>query len=202
MALLTGIILLILYNKGIIGKKGERESLKTLQQMTDSSRQLMYESGASAQLQNQRSGSGMSGKFASQPALNRVGYAGTQDNVTMVLNNGYQGAGDGTMVLGSSSGRSQAYLIRTVTGERIGINRNEFVIGKSSSAGYCIKDNDTVSREHAKLFKSGVNYYVVDLDSTNYTYLNNNLCKAGEEQLVKNGDVIRISNEEFIFMEE
>jgi pSer/pThr/pTyr-binding forkhead associated (FHA) protein len=50
--------------------------------------------------------------------------------------------------------------------------------------------SDQASRRHARIFLSGGAHVLVDLDSTNGTYLNSKLVK---EQTLRHGDVLRIA---------
>jgi pSer/pThr/pTyr-binding forkhead associated (FHA) protein len=51
--------------------------------------------------------------------------------------------------------------------------------------------SDQASRRHARIFVSGGAHVLVDLDSTNGTFLNSKLVK---EQTLRNGDVLRIAS--------
>lgn len=110
---------------------------------------------------------------------------------------------DGTVVLGVSGGAvDNGYLVRVSTGERVDITGYDFVIGKDRSrVNYCIGDNPSVSRCHAKITRKGSSYYVTDLKSTNYTCLNGKILMQDEETKLTDGDILRFSNEEFEFHE-
>ena len=46
------------------------------------------------------------------------------------------------------------------------------MIGKASSGvDYCIRDNTTISRVHAKILRHGTQYFIQDNDSMNPTYV-------------------------------
>ena len=114
---------------------------------------------------------------------------------TSVLNNG---AGE-TTVLGGQ-GRPTAALSRIKTGETVSIAKQVFTIGKERrKVDFCISDNTSVSREHAQIICRGMDYYVVDKNSTNFTFVNGNKIQAGQEILLKNGDKIKLADEEFVF---
>jgi pSer/pThr/pTyr-binding forkhead associated (FHA) protein len=51
--------------------------------------------------------------------------------------------------------------------------------------------SDQASRRHARIFVSGGAHVLVDLDSTNGTFLNSKLVK---EQTLRHGDVLRIAS--------
>lgn len=114
---------------------------------------------------------------------------------TSVLNNG---AGE-TTVLGGQ-GRPTATLSRAKTGEKVSVAKQVFTIGKERrKVDFCIADNTSVSREHAQIICRGADYYVVDKNSTNFTFVNGNKIQPGQEILLKDGDKIKLADEEFEF---
>ncbi len=111
--------------------------------------------------------------------------------------------GDETSVLGGGDVQvavATGTLIRRRNGENIVISRKIFRIGKDSlHVDYCINDNSSVSRTHAALKSKGDGVYIEDMHSTNGTFLNGSRVNPGEERRVRDGDIIRIANEEFEF---
>lgn len=120
---------------------------------------------------------------------------------TTVLNMaGMNANNNATTVLNCSAPEQCAYLVRKKNGEKKKIDTIEFAVGKDASrVNYCISDNDTISRCHMKIIKKGVQYFVMDLGSTNHTYVNGAVIPPNKEFEVKNGDSIKVSDEEFIF---
>ena len=119
---------------------------------------------------------------------------------TMVLGGGV-GLAE-TNVLSSTKSASEQLKIGTLTrkktGEKITLNKSYFTIGKDSlHVDYCIKDNGTISRQHAIIRLGQEGLYLEDCNSTNGTWLNGNKVSNGKAEILRNGDVIRISNEEF-----
>lgn len=106
----------------------------------------------------------------------------------------------GTVLLAEEPARPKPVLVRSRTGDKIPVNRLVFRIGKEAGqVDYCISDNPAVSRSHAQiLFRDG-GYFVVDLKSTNKTYLNGCAVIPGEECSLENGATLRLGNEEFVF---
>ncbi|WP_294239198.1 trypsin-like peptidase domain-containing protein [Pseudobutyrivibrio sp.] len=89
-------------------------------------------------------------------------------------------------------------LLRLKTGEKIVINKAYFTIGKDNlHVDYCMKDNRTISRQHVIFKQAKEGLYIEDNNSTNGTWLNGKKLVFGRAELVRNGDLIRISNEEF-----
>ncbi len=111
--------------------------------------------------------------------------------------------GDETSILGEDSVQvavATGTLIRKRSGENVVISKKIFRIGKDSQhVDYCISDNSSVSRIHAALKSKGDGVYIEDMHSTNGTFLNGSRVNSGEERRVRDGDVIRIANEEFEF---
>ena len=65
------------------------------------------------------------------------------------------------------------------------------------TVNYCISDNCAVSRMHADIInKKGV-LYIVDNNSTNHTYLDDQLLKGKKEYRLKNDSLITLADEEF-----
>lgn len=91
-------------------------------------------------------------------------------------------------------------LIRMKNQEKIMINKNVFRIGKSKTdADYTVEDNVAISRVHAIIHKRDGACYIKDNDSTNNTYVNGNILKGENEQLLIKGTKISLADEEFVF---
>ena len=95
-----------------------------------------------------------------------------------------------------------ARLIRRSDGSSVVIDKDAFIIGKESAkVNYCISGNRTVSRVHATIYHKGGSYYVVDNNSTNRTFINGTPIMPMTEIKLKNKNVLKLSNEEFDFIE-
>lgn len=93
-----------------------------------------------------------------------------------------------------------AYLIREKNNEKIYINKPRFRIGKEKSyVDYFVADNTAISRSHADIITSGNEFFIVDMNSTNHTFVNNEMIASGSEVRLTNGDNIRLANETFTF---
>ncbi len=91
-------------------------------------------------------------------------------------------------------------LIRVKNQEKIMINKNVFRIGKSKTdADYAVEDNVAISRVHAIIHKRDGACYIKDNDSTNNTYVNGNILKGENEQLLIKGTKVSLADEEFVF---
>lgn len=109
-----------------------------------------------------------------------------------------EGRGE-TTVLGASA-QSTAYMIRKKTNERVVISAPSFTIGKERSrVNYCISDNTSVSRCHARISRKGSQYFVADMNSTNFTFVNGVKVVPGQEVALKDNDTVRFADEDFEF---
>lgn len=79
------------------------------------------------------------------------------------------------------------------------INGDEFVIGKKRRCvNGLILNNPTVSRVHCKICRVGEIFYLIDLGSSNGTYLNGMRLVPNTPIVIRLGDHIRVSNIEFL----
>lgn len=91
-------------------------------------------------------------------------------------------------------------LIRKKTQEKILVDKEIFRIGKEKSfVDYYIGDNKAISRSHARFVKRNGEFFIVDTNSTNHTYLNGKMIPSNQEILVPNGSTVVLGNEEFKF---
>ncbi|HEX9244103.1 MAG TPA: FHA domain-containing protein [Anaeromyxobacter sp.] len=74
-------------------------------------------------------------------------------------------------------------------GTRFALGAEDATLGRDEGNTILIA-SDQASRRHARIFASGGAHVLVDLDSTNGTYLNSKLVK---EQTLRHGDVVRIA---------
>lgn len=88
-------------------------------------------------------------------------------------------------------------LFKERSGEKITIDRPEFVLGKNPNhADFAVRDNNTVSRIHASITWSEDGYRIVDLGSMNGTYVNGKSVDT-EGQIIADGDLIELADERF-----
>ena len=123
-----------------------------------------------------------------------------------------QGLSDGTTVLGETSGGTTVlgseevykphytYLIREKNGEKISVDKPSFRIGKEKKfCDYFVADNNAVSRSHADIITREKRYYIIDLNSTNKTYVDNRVIPVEIEMEIFSGAKLKLANEEFVF---
>ena len=92
-----------------------------------------------------------------------------------------------------------ARLIREKNGDSVRVCGTTFSIGKSSDNDLCLSDNRTVSRRHALICEENGNYFIMDVGSTNHTYLNGEALIPNDKTELRNGDVVKLADEEFKF---
>lgn len=91
-------------------------------------------------------------------------------------------------------------LFRVLTEETISVNKPVFRIGKEKSyVDYFVTNNIAVSRSHADIITRGDKHFVKDLNSKNHTFINNQELPILMEIEIRDGDRLRLGNEEFIF---
>lgn len=120
---------------------------------------------------------------------------------TTVLNVKSPVAGE-TTVLGVSANLPQYPKLRRIrTNEIIEINKPRFRIGKEKSyVDYFISDNTAISRSHADIITNSNECCIVDMNSTNHTYVNGMMIQSGAEVKLERGASVKLANEEFEFM--
>lgn len=92
-------------------------------------------------------------------------------------------------------------LQRVSTGELVSINKPVFRIGKERSyVDYFVSNNSAISRSHADIITRGQKYFVVDLNSSNRTYINEYAIPVQCETEIHSGDRLRLANEDFVFL--
>ena len=107
-----------------------------------------------------------------------------------------------TTVLGASPVMQEIkpYLIRSKNNEKIILDKPVFRIGKERSyVDYFIGDNSAISRSHANIVQRDGEYFVVDTNSTNHTYVNGGMLQSNVETKISHGAKIRLANEDFEF---
>jgi hypothetical protein len=114
---------------------------------------------------------------------------------TTVLN---EGAGETTVLGGQPTMVAAKSILRVKTRENIAITRPEFAIGKERRrVDYCVADNNSISRVHAKLVVRGSELYLMDMNATNGTFVNGTKLSPGQEVRLSAGDRFKLADEEF-----
>ncbi|MBE5942181.1 MAG: FHA domain-containing protein [Lachnospiraceae bacterium] len=93
-----------------------------------------------------------------------------------------------------------AKLIRMDSLQEIAITNVIFKIGKHApEVDYVITDNTSVSRHHADIMRKGKEFFILDNNSTNHTFVNGEQIISGQYVPIKGGDMIRLSDVDFRF---
>ncbi len=103
-------------------------------------------------------------------------------------------AGSGPQETGSAPPPKAALVVvhspdESAKGVRFPLGADDVTLGREEGSTILVA-SDQASRRHARIFASGGAHVLVDLDSTNGTYLNSKLVK---EQTLRHGDVLRIA---------
>ncbi len=98
-----------------------------------------------------------------------------------------------------AAGKRGILLTRVRGGEQKALSGTVLHLGRSAQNDYCITGNGSIGRKHAMLEKHGNDYFLKDMESVNGTYLNGMRINGGKPCKLKNGDRIRLADEEFIF---
>jgi len=72
----------------------------------------------------------------------------------------------------------------------------ETVLGRDGNRCHFVVDDDSVSRQHAKIKFERGQYFVYDLGSANGTYINN---ARIQKQMLMDGDILRVGNTSLVF---
>lgn len=108
---------------------------------------------------------------------------------------------DETRVSGAPQDQGRAETVRAALvvvhsadggeqGKRYPLGDEDATIGREPGNTVLVA-SEQASRSHARIFVSGGAHVLVDLDSTNGTFLNSKLVK---EQTLRHGDVIRVAS--------
>ncbi len=138
-----------------------------------------------------------------QPQLSPAQSFSGSDNFGDTVVMGAEGFLEDTVVIGDAIAASaiKPYLLRSSNNERILLDRPIFHIGKERSyVDYCISGNPTISRSHADFINRNGQFFIVDNNSTNHTYINGEMIPSNTEIPLSHGTKIRLSNEEFEFL--
>lgn len=92
------------------------------------------------------------------------------------------------------------FLIRKINNEKTMIDKPLVKIGRDKNhVDYCIDDNKAIGRNHANILNRGGEYFIVDINSTNHTYVDDRMIPSGAETKLSHGTKIRLANEDFEF---
>ncbi len=118
---------------------------------------------------------------------------------TVVLNEGMIGETTELSQVAATV-QNRPYLLRLKNNEKIQLDKPVFRIGKEKSyVDYFIGDNTAISRSHANFIVRNGEYFVVDTNSTNHTFINGQMIQSNVEAKLTHKAKVRLANEEFEF---
>lgn len=99
------------------------------------------------------------------------------------------------------AGAQGGFMLRRIkTGEEVPVPTGDFVLGRSETlADYVITGNKTIGRKHAMITVQDDGCSIVDLESLNKTRINDIELLPNVSYELNEGDVIGLSNEQFLF---
>lgn len=92
----------------------------------------------------------------------------------------------------------KAALVSEETQKKIKITQNDFIIGRTPECNLTI-DSGVVSKKHAEIIYKDKDFFVRDLGSSNFTYLNKAQIEPEELYKIENGARIGFGNKWYIF---
>ncbi|MCM3585266.1 FHA domain-containing protein [Mesobacillus maritimus] len=107
---------------------------------------------------------------------------------------------EGTTTLGvQGASLNRPFLLCQSTKEKITLSKAVFKIGRDPSQADYATQNKVVGRVHAELLTIDGEYFLIDKQSRNGSYLNGVKLIPNEKFKIKHEDVIKLANEEFMF---
>ena len=126
-----------------------------------------------------------------------TGLLGADDEETGLLQEEDEATG---LLIESEYKPLMASMTRVTTGELFAVNKPVFRIGKESkTSDYTVINNPKISRNHAEIIRRNNIFYIVDSESKNGTFVNETQIKPRQETEIRDGDMIRLADEEFKF---
>ncbi len=106
---------------------------------------------------------------------------------------------DKTMVLGRPSRQTPSLVSLSRSYEKILLDRTSILIGRLADSVDYVIQNRAVGKIHAEIKKTGEQYFIIDLNSVNGTYVNGERLICNTEIPVNNGDKVTFANESYTF---
>lgn len=138
------------------------------------------------------------------PAASAGGYGNPGADFGNTVFMGAEADGDDRTVImgGGASAEPQIHphLIRRKNNERIPIQQNVFRLGRNQDFNdYVILGNEFVGNTHCHILVRGEEYFIVDDNSKNHTFVNGVMVMPGTEVKLMHGQTIMLADEEFEF---
>ncbi len=120
-----------------------------------------------------------------------------QENQLPVLNENYNGE---TVIIRRSKLTEIPYLKEKDGEGVVEINKKSILIGRLESFVDYVINNSAIGKIHAEIIQEGEEFYIMDCNSRNGTFLNDNRILPNTKNRVSSNDLLRFANKEFIFM--
>lgn len=138
-----------------------------------------------------------------QPA-GGMGVLGADFGNTVFMGGAEDDDGGATVIMGAGMGSTEPqihpHLIRRRNKERIPISQNLFRLGRNQDFNdYVVLGNDFVGNTHCHILVRGEEYFVVDDNSKNHTFVNGVMVMPGTEVKLMHGQTVTLADEEFEF---
>ena len=108
-----------------------------------------------------------------------------------------------TVIMGAGTNTEpqiRPHLIRKKNNERIPIQQNVFRMGRNQDFNdYVIIGNEFVGNTHCHILVKGEEYFIIDDNSKNHTFVNGVMVMPGTEVKLMHGQTITLADEEFEF---
>ena len=106
-----------------------------------------------------------------------------------------------TICLSSSGGEVRGVLVYEGVKDYpdFELQKQTGILGKHPRANFYIR-RETISQFHAKFDYSDKNYYIEDMNSTNGTFVNEQMLNYKERRVLSSGDVLRFADVKYRFM--
>lgn len=101
--------------------------------------------------------------------------------------------------LNISGAARRVYITREKNQQKMEIAKPMFKLGRSAdTADFYVAGNGMVGREHAFIIQEDEHVFIKDNNSKNHTYVNDEMVHAGERVELKDQDVVRLADENFL----
>lgn len=94
------------------------------------------------------------------------------------------------------AGYNVCILQNEITGQEFSVYDGDSLIGRSNTCDIVLSSNK-VSRQHCKITRNNLNYFIQDLNSANGVYLNKRRILSGDQTMLSDGDKLSIADQSF-----
>ena len=127
--------------------------------------------------------------------LNNSNY--NQENHMPIVNENYNGE---TVIIKRPKLPEKPYLKEKDGEEVIEINKNSILIGRMENFVDFVINSSAIGKIHAEILQEGEDYFVMDCNSRNGTFINDNRIVPNTKNKIDSNDLLRFANKEFIFL--